>query len=91
MAALYDQVFEDITVREDEWRWLDGRFPGRKPVRVLDIGCGNGALLLQLGERVESGVGVDASVGMIERARHRAAGMATLQFIHDRRPRTPLP
>jgi ubiquinone/menaquinone biosynthesis C-methylase UbiE len=91
VAALYDQVFEDITVREDEWRWLDGRFPGGKPVRVLDIGCGNGALLLQLGERVESGVGVDASAGMIERARHRAAGTAKLQFVHVDGPALPFP
>jgi SAM-dependent methyltransferase len=81
IAALYDEVFEDITVRADEWRWLESRFP-REPVRVLDVGCGNGALLLQLGARVAHGTGVDASAGMIERARRRAAGVPHLDFVH---------
>ncbi|HET7231174.1 MAG TPA: class I SAM-dependent methyltransferase [Longimicrobium sp.] len=90
VAELYDQVFEDITVREDEWRWLDRVLP-REPLRVLDMGCGNGALLLQLGGRVAHGVGVDASAGMIERARLRAAGRPNLEFVHITGPELPFP
>ena len=58
---------------------------------VLDIGCGNGALLLQLGGRVARGVGVDASAGMIERARRRAAGRGNLEFVQVTEPRLPFP
>lgn len=90
VAPLYDEVFEDITVREDEWRWLDANLPPG-PVRVLDIGCGNGALLMQLGARVEHGVGVDASAGMIERARVRAAGRPELAFVRIDGPVLPFP
>lgn len=90
VAELYDEVFADITVREDEWRWLDARFP-RGPVRVLDVGCGNGALLMQLGGRVAHGVGVDASAGMIDRARRRAADRPDLEFVRVHGPELPFP
>ncbi|MBK5094018.1 MAG: class I SAM-dependent methyltransferase [Actinobacteria bacterium] len=45
---------------------------------VTDIGCGNGALLGRLSERGASRlVSVDASEGMLDVARDRAAGFAT--------------
>lgn len=78
VAALYDRVFADIRVRSDEWRWLDARVPAG--ARVLDVGCGNGALLNLLSPRIASGVGVDASAGMIGKARERAAGRGNLRF-----------
>jgi ubiquinone/menaquinone biosynthesis C-methylase UbiE len=79
VAELYDRAFADIRVRDDEWRWLcqrlDQAFPraGRAP-RVLDLGCGNGALLQALAGRIELGIGVDVSNAMVERARSRASG-----------------
>jgi len=72
VAELYADVFSDIRVRRDEWCWLTEHFPN-KPVRVLDIGCGNGALLRALGERVSTGIGVDASAAMIAAARTSGA------------------
>jgi ubiquinone/menaquinone biosynthesis C-methylase UbiE len=90
VAALYDEAFEDITVREDEWRWLVRSLPAG-PLRLLDVGCGNGALLLQLGARVAHGTGVDASAGMIERARARAAGAPNLEFVRTDGPVLPFP
>ncbi len=37
--------------------------------RWLDVGCGNGALLNALADRVTFGRGVDESAGIIERAK----------------------
>jgi ubiquinone/menaquinone biosynthesis C-methylase UbiE len=90
VADLYDEACHDITVREDEWRWLQRKLPPG-PVRLLDVGCGNGALLLQLGARVSRGTGVDASAGMIERARRRAAHVPTLDFVRVDGPVLPFP
>lgn len=90
VAELYDEAFQDITVREDEWRWLQRTLPPG-PLHVLDVGCGNGALLLQLGARVARGTGVDASAAMVERARCRAADAPHLDFVHVSGPVLPFP
>lgn len=79
VAGLYDEVFTDIRVRRDEWRWLNEHLPSGK-IDVLDIGCGNGALLNALADRIESGVGVDESEAILERARARNAGRKHLEF-----------
>jgi len=89
VAAQYDRVFADIRVRSDEWRWLDARIPAG--ARVLDVGCGNGALLKLLAPCITSGVGVDASRGMIDRARVRAASEANLRFEVIDGPTLPVP
>jgi ubiquinone/menaquinone biosynthesis C-methylase UbiE len=93
VAERYDRAFSDIRVRRDEWRWLCSRFErarneGERPPRVLDIGCGNGALLAALGDRIASGVGVDASTKMIELARGRTAQRG-LAFMTIDGPRLP--
>lgn len=68
VAELYDAAFVDIRVRRDEWKWLNDHLPEGK-FDQLDIGCGNGALLYALSDRISTGVGVDESAGIIERAR----------------------
>jgi ubiquinone/menaquinone biosynthesis C-methylase UbiE len=94
VAASYDRAFSDIRVRRDEWRWLSRRLDlarrelGR-PLRVLDLGCGNGALLWALRERVACGVGVDASAPMIEYARRRAREEDALTFTVVKSPDLP--
>jgi SAM-dependent methyltransferase len=95
VAALYDRAFADIRVRRDEWRWLEARFdaafPGARGVRprVLDVGCGNGALLSALEPRIASGVGVDVSAGMIAQATSRARDRPTLAFRRLHGPQLP--
>ena len=79
VAELYDSAFVDIRVRKDEWRWLNHHLPLDK-FDMLDIGCGNGALLNALSDRLASGNGVDESAGIIERARLKNAGLDHLNF-----------
>lgn len=84
IAPLYDRAFADIRVRRDEWRWLNHRldgaaFPSQGP-RVLDIGCGTGALLRALEGRIACGVGVDTSAQMIAQAAARSPGSVKLRF-----------
>lgn len=79
VAELYDAAFEDIRVRKDEWQWLNRHLPEGK-IDVLDIGCGNGALLNALADRIGSGTGVDESSKIIERARLKNAEHDHLSF-----------
>lgn len=91
VAELYDQAFADIRVREDEWSWLNEHLPGSDDLAILDIGCGNGSLLAALSKRIGSGVGLDASTGMIEQARERFGGEPKLRFEKIDGPTIPLP
>lgn len=90
VADDYDAVFDDIAVRRDELRWLRAHLPPG-PIDVLDIGCGNGALLQTLAPSVGSGVGLDASARMIELARRRNADARQLTFRTIDGPTLPLP
>ena len=88
VAELYDAAFQDIRVRRDEWNWLNGHLPDGS-VRVLDIGCGNGALLNALSDRIASGVGVDESARMLELARRKNSEISNLKFEIIDGPRLP--
>lgn len=87
VAELYDRAYADIRVRDAEWRWLAARAAsahaevGRR-LRVLEIGCGNGALLRALDDdgHIDFGIGVDVSAGMLARARHRNQDRPRLRF-----------
>lgn len=89
VAELYDAAFQDIRVRRDEWKWLDEHLPSSSDIAVLDIGCGNGALLNALSGRIGSGEGVDESSGMIEQAKKRNASIPKLNFSVIDGPRLP--
>jgi ubiquinone/menaquinone biosynthesis C-methylase UbiE len=83
IAELYDQTFVDIGVRGDEWKWLTANLGDLRGKRLLDIGCGNGALLKKLSEKYQrgfEGAGVDASGRMIEQAARRCAEYPNLLF-----------
>lgn len=90
VAELYDAVFTDIRVRKDEWKWLNEHLPEGK-LEILDIGCGNGALLNALSDRIERGIGVDESGGAIERAKLRNVDKPHLCFQTIDGPVLPFP
>ncbi len=90
VAELYDAAFQDIRVRKDEWQWLNEHLPDGK-IDVLDIGCGNGALLNALADRIASGTGVDESSKIIERAKAKNSEISNLKFEIIRGPVLPFP
>lgn len=89
VAELYDNAFADIKVRQDEWEWLNRHLPESDDISVLDIGCGNGALLEALSGRIKRGAGVDESEAMLEKARARNAAHRNLEFAKISSPALP--
>ena len=92
VADLYDRAWADIRVRRPEWKWIQQRAAAlTKPVRMLEIGCGNGALLRALSPHLASGVGLDDSAAMVEKARARSSGLTKLRFERIHGPTIALP
>src|SRR5262245_40112122 len=89
VAELYDRAFADIRVRRDEWEWINRHLPESGAVNVLDVGCGNGALLHALSGKINSGAGIDESEAMLAKARERTASTSNLEFARIRSPYLP--
>jgi len=73
VAELYNEAFKDIKVRRDELGWINEHLPDMTGKSILDIGCGNGALLRELSPKVRAGVGIDASSRLVNLARQCAS------------------
>lgn len=91
VSHLYEETFENIKVRSDEFEWLDQKLSALKPETILDIGCGNGSFLNQLSPHFIQGIGVDASKGQIEQACKSKASNTKLQFQTIDGPQLPFP
>ncbi len=72
--ADYDRQLEDYRTALIDAARLDGR------AQVLDVGCGTGTMAIAAARHARRVVGVDLSPVMIERAKARAAGLATVDF-----------
>lgn len=84
IAELFDRLAERpmrlrSRVAGEYYRYLSRLVRGLvpNPTRVLDLGCGNGDLLAELGP--QQGVGVDISARMIEMARRRHPELEFIQ------------
>lgn len=91
IAHFYNLVFSDIKVRMDEWRWLNAHLPDNHDITVLDIGCGNGAMLKELAPRIHKGIGFDTSDNILEFARQMNPQFSNLSFSRIDGPLLPLP
>ncbi|OBB31145.1 hypothetical protein A5792_17395 [Mycolicibacterium peregrinum] len=98
VAELYDRAYADIRVRGTEWRWVSERAAHARTelgrgLRVLEIGCGTGALLRALDDDgvLDFGIGVDISSGMLAQARNRCPHRPRLRFTAVDGPQLDLP
>jgi len=89
VAALYDNVFQDIKVRKDEWNWLNKRLHLKGTETLVDIGCGNGALLKELCPLIKNGFGVDVSAGILEKAKAFNRNNKNIEFRQLTSPELP--
>ncbi len=82
LAADYDATFSDSalgrTLRALVWSRLEQVF--RPAQRVLELGCGTGVDALALARRGVEVVAIDASPGMIQAARQKAAPPGRVEF-----------
>ncbi len=91
VAALYDRVFDSVSMRQREYDWFvrHGR-PSTEDV-LLDLGCGNGALLREVAPRVKKAIGIDVSAGMLGCAGKNLAGVKNVRLLPASGHRLPLP
>lgn len=91
VSELYEDTFEDLTVRRDEWNWLNSQIDFSKKPKLLDIGCGNGAFLRQIAKNLSEGCGADCSAGMLKIARTKAEqkNISNLNFSQISGPKLP--
>ncbi len=80
VAHLYDDVFLDISVRSDELSWLKKHISKQQNSRILDIGCGNGALLHNISNLISEGTGVDISPELLNIAKSNCSKKNNIFF-----------
>src|SRR4051794_38490709 len=76
--------YERVSTHQKEWgAKLIAELNLRGDERILDLGCGDGALTAQLAALVPDGeaVGLDGSPGMLAAAKRHAA--KNLRFVHQ--------
>lgn len=74
-TPLYDAV-NAVTMRQGRWRprLVERALSGAAPLRILDLGCGTGAMALALARALPSAtlIGVDGDPDVLERAQAKA-------------------
>ncbi|ESS12202.1 MAG: methylase involved in ubiquinone/menaquinone biosynthesis [uncultured archaeon A07HR60] len=90
----YDRIAAHFSkTRAYPWPEVTAFLEGRSAGTAVDIGCGNGRHVEPLVTRVDSVVGLDASRGLLEEARDRAAERGygdRMKLVHGDAQRLPL-
>lgn len=90
----YDRIAAHFSkTRAYPWPEVTAFLEGRTAGTAVDIGCGNGRHVEPLVPRVDSVVGLDASRGLLEEARDRAAERDysdSMRLVHGDAQRLPL-
>ncbi len=89
VAQLYANTFKDIKVRKDEFKWIQTHFPKSGDISMLDIGCGNGALLKEFAPKIAKGVGVDSSANLLSHAKSLNQNNIHVEFTKINSPKLP--
>lgn len=89
VAIDYAEVFSDIRVRQKEVSWIKAHLTS-KDAHILDIGCGNGALLRALSDDIAEGIGVDLSTEILKCAEEQSRNYKNLGFKSVTGPHLPL-
>jgi ubiquinone/menaquinone biosynthesis C-methylase UbiE len=90
VAELYDAAFRDIKVRRDEWKWLSKHLGDLSGKTVIDIGCGNGALMKELLPKAGKCIGLDISPAIVRRAEAMNSDFSNAEFRLLNGPSLPL-
>jgi len=66
------------------YRYFLGNNPSKRPVKVLDLGCGNAALTMELlkEDKKINATMVDGSLEMLENARENLSDYPNMNFMH---------
>lgn len=85
-TPLYDRV-NAVMMREGGWRsrLVEQSLSGAGPTRILDLGCGTGAMTLALARACPSAtlIGVDGDPDVLERARRKAHAEGIELELHE--------
>lgn len=73
-----------FTILKSFYRYFLGNNASEKPVNVLDLGCGNGALTMELlkEDNTINSTLIDGSLEMLENARENLSDYPNMNFIH---------
>jgi tRNA (cmo5U34)-methyltransferase len=73
-----------FTILRSFYRYFLGSDASKKPVNILDLGCGNGALTMELlkEDNTINSTLIDGSLEMLENARENLSDYHNMSFIH---------
>ena len=73
-----------FTILRSFYRYFLGRDASKKPVNVMDLGCGNGALTMELlkEDNTINSTLIDGSLEMLENAMENLSDYHNMNFIH---------
>lgn len=81
VAGLYNELFDSMDIRRNEFQWVANHADFSKDKTVLDIGCGNGILLKTISPAVKHGIGADSSPAMLSCAAKNCIGCKNIELL----------